>query len=152
MVDRDTRTYHYPTADKLHHFCMDLGRTYLWLQSNAYNFNQEMTNFLSLSYTCWSRRFWSTSYRSMDVHNQETKQKFNSEELRIGRPRKTKIRHCKNSLSVEKSTIVMHALMTNPSRLKKTAQWASETPYVTPSLDKTKVHKIIKPIQLLKRL
>lgn len=51
MVDRDTQTYHYPTADKLHHFCMDLGRTYLWLQSNAYNFNQEMTNFLSLSYT-----------------------------------------------------------------------------------------------------
>lgn len=51
MVDRDTQTYHYPTADKLHHFCMDLGRTYLWLQSNGYNFNQEMTNFLSLSYT-----------------------------------------------------------------------------------------------------
>ena len=51
MVDRDTQTYHYPIADKLHHFCMDLDRTYLWLQSNTYNFNQEMTIFLPFSYT-----------------------------------------------------------------------------------------------------
>ena len=30
---------------------MDLDRTYLWLQSNAYSFNQEMTIFLPFSYT-----------------------------------------------------------------------------------------------------